>query len=156
MKRNIKKYLVLIFLSAVVIFYFYPEKSLDKEIKIDRIIVYKNDRKMYIYSHDKLIKKYNVSLGRGEYGIVDKDWNNKTPIGDFKIDGKILNSQYHKALTISYGNQIEIHGMKNGYYWIGKLHTFVDWTRGCIAVTDKEIDELYTAVGIGTHIFIRE
>lgn len=156
MKRNIKKYLVLIFLSAVVIFYFYPEKSLDKEIKINRIIVYKNDRKMYVYSHDKLIKKYNISLGRGEYGIAAKDWDNKTPSGNFKIDGKILNSQYHKALTISYGNQIEIHGIKNGRGWIGKIHTVVDWTRGCIAVTDNEIDELYSAVDIGTHISIQE
>jgi murein L,D-transpeptidase YafK len=144
---------ILIF-SMLIIYYLFPEKKLPPNTRIDHIEVSKSDRTMNVYSKGNLLKSYSVSLGRGTWGIHDPEWNNITPSGSYIIDSKFTGSSYHKALTISYGNQIEIHGIKNGLGFIGKFHRFVDWTRGCIAVTDEEIDELYQVVPVGTTIMI--
>jgi murein L,D-transpeptidase YafK len=88
----------------------------------------------------------------------------------YEIDGKNPNSICHKNLGISYPNDVDranaktlgkspgggikIHGLLNGYGHIGKAHVLNDWTWGCIAVTDEEMDELYYAVPIGTPILI--
>ena len=111
---------------------------------------------MSVFSKGEAIKNYHVSLGRGVYGIHDKHWDNVTPTGTFFIDTKFTESSFHKALTISYGNQVEIHGAKNGLGFIGKFHRLIDWTQGCIALTNTEMDELYKAVPIGTTITIQE
>ena len=94
----------------------------------------------------------------------------RTPEGLYFINEKNPGSGYHKNLGISYpdaqdreeaernghnpGGQIKIHGIKNGLGWIGRFHLLVNWTDGCVAVTNKEIDELYRAVPIGTPIEI--
>lgn len=137
-------------------YYLYPESPLPKDAVIDQIIVDKSEHHMDVYQGGKLLKQYQVSLGRGTWGLKSKNLDNITPTGDFVIDSKFTNSNFHKALTISYGNQIEIHGIRNDLGFIGKFHRFIDWTKGCIAVTDTEIDELYEAVPIGTEIQIRE
>ncbi|MEL7146303.1 MAG: L,D-transpeptidase family protein, partial [Bacteroidota bacterium] len=89
-----------------------------------------------------------------------------TPEGKYYINDRNPNSGYHLNLGISYpnkadrqrpgnpGGHIKIHGIKNGQGWIGKLHRWVDWTDGCIAVTNFEMDELYRTVPNGTPIFI--
>ena len=95
----------------------------------------------------------------------------KTPEGIYSINDKNPDSGYHKNLGISYpdkddldnarrlgksaGGDIKIHGLRNRIGFIGKFHRLFDWTLGCIAVTDKEIDELYRAVKIGTRIEIK-
>ncbi len=137
-------------------YYFYPEPSLPSSIQIDRIEVDKSEHRMSVFSKGELIKNYHVSLGRGVYGIHEKGWDNITPTGTFFIDTKFTESSFHKALTISYGNQVEIHGAKNGLGFIGKFHRLIDWTRGCIAVTNTEVDELYKAIPAGTPITIQE
>ncbi len=152
---------IIIILSALLVlclglYYFWPEKPLPENIVIDNIVVRKSAHRMDVFSGEKLEKSYRVSLGRGEWGIRGKDWDNKTPLGDYVIDSKFTTSGFHKALTISVGNQIEIHGMRNGLGAIGKFQRFLDWTRGCIAVTNREVDELYRAVPVGTKISIRE
>ena len=111
---------------------------------------------MDVFSGKVLLKSYSVALGRGVYGIHDGDWSNITPTGNFFIDSKFANSGYHRALTISYGNEVELHGNKNGFGFLGKFQRWVDWTRGCIALTDSEIDELYRAVPVGTPITIKD
>jgi murein L,D-transpeptidase YafK len=87
------------------------------------------------------------------------------------IDSHNPGSAFHRALHVSYpsaadvarakaggyaaGGEIMIHGMHNGMGWIGKVHRLVDWTTGCVAVTDSEIEELYRIVPDGTRIEIR-
>ena len=95
----------------------------------------------------------------------------KTPEGIYQINNKNAKSDYHKNLGISYpnkadiknakrlgkqtGGDIKIHGIKNKMGFIGKFHRWFNWTQGCIAVTDEEIDELYNSVKIGTKIDIK-
>ncbi len=138
------------------VYYLYPETLLPKGTVIDYIIVDKSHHRMDVYSNEILLKSYTISVGRGEWGWKNKDWDNVTPIGDYIIDSKFTNSSFHKALTISFGNQIEIHGARNHLGFIGKFHRWIDWTKGCIAVTNREVDELYASVPIGTRISIRE
>jgi murein L,D-transpeptidase YafK len=63
--------------------------------------------------------------------------------------------KYAQTHNKSPGGEIKIHGIKNGFGFVGKYHRWFNWTKGCIAVTNNEIEELYNAVGIGTKIEIR-
>ena len=137
-------------------YYLYPEPLLPKGTVVDQIIVDKSEHRLGVYQRGTLLKSYHISLGRGGWGWHDKDSDNVTPLGDYIIDSKFTNSSFHKALAISFGNQIEIHGAKNYLGFIGKFHRLIDWTKGCIAVTNKEVDELYESVPVGTKILIRE
>lgn len=144
------------------IYYFYPEQKLPDNAKIDRLEVFKSKRKMKVYSGERLLKTYTISLGRNPVGHKQFEGDFKTPEGSYIINDRNPNSAYHKNLGVSYPNDadkafakregkspgglIKIHGLKNGRGYIGKLHRWKNWTAGCIAVTNSEIDELYTAV----------
>ena len=169
----VKKWGVIIsILTGLGIYYFFPEKKLDTSKIIDRILVLKGERLLKVYSKDELIKIYKISLGREPIGAKQFEGDNKTPEGKYTINDKNSNSGYHLNLGVSYpsaaniqfakekgkspGGLIKIHGLKNGLAYIGKFQRFVDWTHGCIAVTNKEIEELYHNIKIGTPIEIRE
>ncbi|MCF6241981.1 MAG: L,D-transpeptidase family protein [Bacteroidales bacterium] len=171
-KRTILKIsslVLLIFLSSF-LNYFYPKK-LDADIKITKIIVLKSKRELQIFHNNDLVKTYKISLGRQPIGAKHFQGDNKTPEGNYFINDKNPNSGYHLNLGISYpakkdisyakrfgkspGGAIKIHGLKNGFGFIGKLHRLLDWTHGCIAMTNHEIEELYKSVKIGTPIEIR-
>lgn len=172
MFRKILKYVVLIVIFFLVAYYFFPQKKLDTSKKIDKIIVIKNKRELNVYSEKTLLKSYSVSLGAEPVGHKQFEGDNKTPQGIYTINDKNPNSGYHLNLGISYPNKediayakqhgkspgglIKIHGIKNAYGFIGKFHRWFDWTQGCIALTDKEIEELYYNVPIGTTIEILE
>jgi murein L,D-transpeptidase YafK len=122
-------------------------------------------------SKGQLLKTYTVSLGWRPIGDKSVSGDLRTPEGVYTINGKYPNSLYHKNLGVSYpnrqdmlrarqsgqdpGGDIKIHGLPNGLGFVGKFHRFLDWTAGCIALTDNEVDELYRAVDIGTNIDIR-
>jgi murein L,D-transpeptidase YafK len=158
-------------LVGVLIYYFYPETKLSDDIRIDNIVVYKSKREMQVFSNGELLKTYKISLGRQPIGHKEFEGDKKTPEGIYFINDKNPNSSYHKNLGISYpnkddlenakqlgksaGGDIKIHGIRNGIGLIGKFHRCFDWTLGCIAVTDREIDELYNAVEVGTSIEIK-
>lgn len=164
---------ILILIIAVIGFFVYSpsHKPLDKSIAIDKIIVEKSKRRLSLYSNDQLIKTYKISLGRNPKGDKEFEGDKKTPEGQYVINDKNPNSGYYKNLGISYpnkhdieqaeklgkkpGGQIKIHGLKNGLRWVGKVHLLMDWTAGCIALTNKDIDELYDVVKIGTPIEIK-
>ena len=170
-KRKIIRLTIFLILAGFLIYYFYPENKLPSDIQIDTIVVYKSKREMAVYSGGQLLKTYKISLGREPTGHKEFEGDKKTPEGIYSINDKNPNSGYHKNLGISYpnsddlenakklekpaGGDIKIHGLKNGAGFIGKFHRLSDWTFGCIAVTDKEIDELYKAVKIGTRIEIK-
>ena len=169
MKKTIK-YIILPILLGLIGFYFWPEKPLDTSKKIDKILVIKHERKLLVISDGEELKTYKISLGKEAIGKKEYEGDKKTPEGIYYINDKNPNSGYHLNLGISYpnaedikhaekinkspGGLIKIHGLRNGFGFIGKFHRLFDWTSGCIAVTNKEIEELYENVPIGTEIEI--
>lgn len=171
-KRGVimKKYLMLLLVVLVgIIFYlgnkidyFKKFKPLGENVKIDKILVLKKERKMIVFSKGKQVKEYDISLGGVPVGHKQFEGDKKTPEGIYKINERNGKSGYHRNLGINYPNQkdrdyaakfgksagslIKIHGLKNGLGWIGRFHLLFDWTYGCIAVTDKEAKELYEKV----------
>jgi murein L,D-transpeptidase YafK len=112
-----------------------------------------------------------VALGRGGLAPKQREGDALTPEGRYVIDAKYDHSKYHKALHVSYpnaadreranrlhvppGEAIMIHGLPNGKGWVGARHRLFDWTLGCIAVTNEEIDEIWKLVPVGTPVEIR-
>ena len=137
----------------------------------DLIIVQKSARLLSAYSHGTLLRAYNVSLGPEPVGPKTRAGDGRTPEGPYLIDHHNPTSAFHRALHVSYpshddiarahsasyplGGDIMVHGIRDSLRWIGHAHLLVDWTVGCIAVTDPEIDELYRIVPDGTPIEIR-
>lgn len=138
---------------------------------IDRILVEKKERRLTLLSKGEALKTYRIALGGNPAGPKERQGDNKTPEGTYQIDGRNKGSRYHLSLHISYPNErdrkrardlgvspggnIMIHGIKNGYSWVGDGHTEVDWTQGCIAVTDDEIEEIARVTPDGTVVEIR-
>lgn len=151
--------------------------SLQKEVfalqkgPVDKILIEKNERRLTLISKGKVLKTYKIALGGNPDGPKERQGDNKTPEGTYIIDSRNRDSRYHLSLHISYpnakdkkrakelgvspGGDIMIHGIKNGLSWVGDLHTEVDWTRGCIAVTDEEIEEIERLAPNGTIVEIR-
>ena len=169
--KKIIRWTLIFSLIAVLVYYFYPEKELPSKDKIDLIIVYKAKRELLAYSNGQLLKTYKISLGKNPIGDKEFEGDNKTPEGIYLINAKNKNSVCWKNLGISYPNQedieyskklgkptggdIKIHGLVNGFGFIGKFHRWRDWTAGCIGITNKEVEELFNSVEIGTKIEIR-
>lgn len=139
--------------------------------QIDGIIVEKSARRLHLMSAGKAVRTYRIALGRNPVGHKLQEGDKKTPEGIYVVDGRNVNSSYHRSLHISYpseadiqqarrsgvspGGNIMIHGIRNGLGWLGPLHRVVDWTQGCIAVTNKEIEEIWALVPNGTAIELR-
>jgi len=137
----------------------------------DKILIEKNERRLTLSSRGKVHKNYKIALGGNPNGPKERQGDNKTPEGTYIIDSRNRDSRYHLSLHISYpnvkdkkrakelgvspGGDIMIHGIKNGFSWAGDLHTEVDWTKGCIAVTDEEIEEIDRLAPNGTIVEIR-
>ncbi len=138
---------------------------------VDRILVEKSARRLSIFHEGKKLKSYGVALGRNPIGAKQEEGDMKTPEGVYWIDWRNPESDYHLSLHVSYpsdednaraaergvnaGFDIMIHGITNGGGWIGAFHRWHDWTAGCIAVTDEEIEELYRITPDWTPIEIR-
>lgn len=137
----------------------------------DRILIEKKERRLTLFSKDKVLRTYRVALGGNPDGPKERLGDNKTPEGTYLIDSRNRDSRYHLSLHISYPNEkdrkrarqlgvspggdIMIHGLKNGFSWAGGLHAQADWTKGCIAVTDEEIEEIDRLAPNGTIVEIR-
>ncbi len=144
---------------------------LPTETTIDRIVIEKSARTLSIFSNSKKLKTYRVALSRNSVGAKQEEGDKKTPEGIYKIDGRNAQSSFHLALHVSYpsnedkaraalrgvsaGSDIMIHGIRNGLGWLGAFHRLSDWTIGCIAVTDEEIEELWRVTPDGTTVEIR-
>lgn len=138
---------------------------------IDRILVEKKARRLMLISKGEVLKTYRVALGGNPDGPKEREGDKKTPEGTYVIDSRNRESFFHRSLHISYPNEkdrqrasemgvspggnIMIHGIKKGYSWVGDAHTEVDWTEGCIAVTDEEIEEIVRVTPNGTVVEIR-
>ena len=139
--------------------------------KADSILILKKDHVLELLKGGKVIRTYKVALGRGGLAPKEREGDGRTPEGHYIIDSRNAESHYHKALHISYpnaedskraaklgvapGGAIMIHGLPNGMGWLGAAHRLYDWTLGCIAVTDQEIDEIWDMAPTGTPVEIR-
>lgn len=119
----------------------------------------------------KELKSYKIALGRNPIGHKIQEGDHKTPEGNYLLDRRNAKSRFYRSIHISYpdekdrahaaklgvspGGDVFIHGLPNGFGWLGKLHLAMDWTDGCIAVTDEEMDEIWQAVPDGTPIEIK-
>jgi murein L,D-transpeptidase YafK len=139
-------------------------------VQADRIVVHKAERTLTLYWHDAKLKTYRVALGAQPLGPKTALGDGRTPEGRYTVTRRKARSDFHGALKISYpspddlararaagrapGGGIEIHGLHDGFEWLGSAHAILDWTDGCIAVTNTEIDELLRAVPDGTPLEI--
>lgn len=138
---------------------------------VDHVIVYKQGRKLVLLSGGTELKSYRVALGGEPVGPKTRLGDHRTPEGSYVLDSRNPHSGFYKAFHISYPNSKDLasakklgvrpgcdimrHGLPKGYAWVGKAHTLHDWTDGCIAVTNEEMDELWTLVPVGTPIEIK-
>jgi murein L,D-transpeptidase YafK len=146
-------------------------KSAESNQNIDRIVVVKSARTMTLESNGRVLKTYKVALGGAPIGAKERDGDHKTPEGEYIVDAKNAHSQFYMALHVSYpnatdrararklganpGGDVEIHGLGKKYGWIGARHRLTDWTDGCIAVTNEEIEEIFKAVPVGTRVELK-
>lgn len=140
-------------------------------ITADSIVVEKSLRRLTLFSGGYAVRTFDVALGQKPVGPKERVGDFRTPEGLYTIDYRNPFSRYHKALHISYpnaadlaraqtqgvtaGGDVMIHGLVNGEGAMGSDHRAYDWTNGCVAVTDEEVDELWNEVPVGTPIRIK-
>jgi murein L,D-transpeptidase YafK len=162
---------VIITISLCFYFPFFP--AFASVVKADKIVVIKGKRVMLLMNNGEILKVYRVSLGKQPVGHKSRQGDQKTPEGTYVIDSRITDSKFYLALHISYpndsdvknaqglgvdpGGNIMIHGLPNGLAKkVGKLHRLTDWTDGCIAVTNSEMEEIWQMVPDNTTIEIKQ
>jgi murein L,D-transpeptidase YafK len=139
--------------------------------KVTGIVVEKEKRIMTVFNGRKALKTYRIALGGNPVGHKEQEGDSRTPEGRYIIDAKNPKSSFHLSLKVSYPNRtdrqnarrkgvspggaIMIHGSPGGLGTLNALGFYTDWTAGCIAVSNDEIEELFAAVKIGTPILIR-
>ncbi len=146
-------------------------QALPSGVKADRVVVVKSQRTLTLMSRGRILKAYRVALGGNPVGPKERQRDHKTPEGIYTLDRRNAHSQFYHSIHISYpdaqdrvraaklgvppGGDVYVHGLPNGYGWIGSSHRLKDWTDGCIAVTNEEMDEIWRAVPDGTVIEIK-
>jgi murein L,D-transpeptidase YafK len=136
----------------------------------DKVVVIKNEHKLLLMKDGRVLKTYLVSLGESPVGAKMRRGDHKTPEGDYVLDWHNPRSEYYRSIHISYPNEADrkrarrmgvspggdvfVHGLPNDYKPLAH-ENLGDWTDGCIAVTDAEMDEIWRAVPDGTPIEIR-
>lgn len=133
--------------------------------EVTQVLVNKTERKMYLFHNDKVLKEYNVSLGFAPAGHKQFEGDGKTPEGRYTISHRNPKSEFHLSLGINYPNDADrAHAAANGKPPGGDIFihggpnrkvTKRDWTAGCIAVTDRQMETIYSMVKPGTPIFIQ-
>lgn len=135
------------------------------------VVVKKHAHRLILYDRGKVLRTYRISLGYGGLGPKRREGDGRTPEGLYRIDGRNPDSRFHLALHISYpnahdvaaarargqnpGGEIMIHGVPNNASGvIAKAYNRIDWTAGCISVSDRAIDEIWRLVPDGTPIDI--
>jgi murein L,D-transpeptidase YafK len=140
-------------------------------VKADKVVVIKSKRMLMLMKDGELFRAYKVALGKNPEGRKTKVGDRRTPEGSYVIDSRNSKSKFYRAIHISYPNEadissaqklgvspggsIMIHGLPNGFARVDKFHRVQDWTDGCIAVTNSEIEEIWEYVADGTPIEIK-
>src|SRR5271155_4769774 len=141
------------------------------DAQCDRIIILKRERTLQLLKDGKVIRSYKVALVVTPTGAKTRQGDQKTPEGNYIIDSRNPYSKFHKSLHVSYpnaqdrarakkigvnpGGEIYIHGIGKEFGFLGAAHRLHDWTLGCIAVTNEEIDEIWKLDPNGTPVEIK-
>ena len=149
--------------------YFYLSVSF-AQAPVDWVRVIKSERKLMLFSEGKVIHEFKVALGGKPKGHKRQEGDKRTPEGRYTLDYKKADSAFYKAIHISYpnpddvaaakkrgvspGGLIMIHGQQNGLGWLGFLSRRRDWTEGCIALKNYEMDIVWNLIREGTQIEI--
>jgi len=149
----------------------YELHPLSPDARADRILVEKSAHRLTLFRGKTPLKSYQIALGRSPIGQKQREGDYRTPEGIYAIDSRNRESTCYRALHVSYpsrgdrtrdarlgvapGGDIMIHGIGNGYGWLGSFHRLFNWTSGCMAVTDEEMEEIWRAVPNGTPIEIK-
>ena len=157
--------------AAIVIALVGAALALPAPQRADRVLIRKSKRELSLLHGSTVLRTYRIALGSQPIGAKRCEGDKRTPEGLYRVDSRNMNSHYHRALHLSYpnatdvasarrlgcrpGGDIMIHGITNGYGWMGAAHRAKDWTAGCIAVTDAEIEEIWQAVPNGCVVEIR-
>ncbi len=139
--------------------------------KAQKVLIIKSKRRLYLLRGGKAYREYPISLGKNPIGAKRQAHDMRTPEGNYTLDYKKIDSSYHRAIHISYpnaqdrararrrgvdpGGAIMIHGQPNFFGWLSFIRQRFDWTAGCIALSNHDIDEIWQAVDAGTPIEIR-
>ena len=140
------------------------------KVVADSIVVSKSAHTLSLMSGKTVLKTYQVALGRGSAKAKQVEGDNRTPEGKYIVDEKKTSTSFHKPLHLSYpnaddraraeklgkspGGDIEIHGLPTTFAWVGTMQHRLDWTAGCIALSNDEIDEVWKMVSVGTAVEI--
>jgi murein L,D-transpeptidase YafK len=139
--------------------------------KADLVVVHKSRRLLQLKRQGLVLRSYQVALGFQPVGHKRQEGDGRTPEGVYQLDWRNANSQFHRSIHISYpaqddaapaqrwgvspGGLIMVHGLPNGAQRPARVeHPIRDWTNGCIAVTNAEIEEIWQMVDDGTTIII--
>lgn len=140
-------------------------------VQADRIVIVKSARTLTLLRDGKVLKTYRVALGADPVGAKTREGDGKTPEGEYWINARNEHSHFHRSLRISYpnaadrerakklgvnpGGDIFIHGLPPEWTSLGAAHRHKDWTAGCVAVTNSEIEEIWDLVPLGTPVEIK-
>ncbi len=149
-----------------------PAKPAPRAQTVDKVIVKKSERTMQLLRKGEVVREYRVALGAAPRGHKFQEGDKRTPIGDYILDWRNPRSNYYKSIHVSYPNErdkalaqflgitpggmIMLHGMPNHIQSpaVRAEYSRRDWTDGCIAVQDQEMDEIWRLVRDGTPIRI--
>lgn len=150
---------------------FFNAEALASINKADMVLVIKSKRIMMLLKEGEILKTYRIALGKNPNGHKTRQGDNKTPEGRYTLTERNANSKYYLSMLISYpndkdimnskklglspGGAIAIHGLPKDLEDLGSLHRYMDWTEGCIAVTNSEMREIWELVSDGTPIEIK-
>jgi murein L,D-transpeptidase YafK len=172
MKIIFKIFLGLIVLAAILfaVDQYIPALLSAKLPKADKVLVKKSERKLFLMKNNSIVKSYDIGLGKNPVGAKQREGDSKTPEGKYILDYRNPKSDYHLSLHISYpdkndlqradssgysaGGDIMIHGKPNYLGWLPFVYDSKDWTDGCVAVGNIDIEEIWNAIDDGTKMEI--
>jgi len=171
MKQTSLMHLLLAFLAGFTFFVVDAHHATAGLPPVERVVVYKSRHIMQLLSGNEVVRSYKVALGRNPLGTKQRAGDCRTPEGSYVIDWHKKNSKFYKSLHISYpnnqdlatsknrgsspGGDIMIHGLPKGFEELADDHYLRNWTKGCIAVNNTEMDEIWKLVADETPILIK-
>jgi len=156
--------------TLLALLFMYPAPGLYAAEKADMVRVVKSENRLYLLKENEVIASYRVKFGANPKGHKQQQGDERTPEGSYFLTYKNSNSAFYRSIHVSYpnaldqenaramgvdpGGDIMIHGQANGWQWAGFLTQLVNWTDGCIALTNANMDEVWSAIDPGTPIEI--
>jgi murein L,D-transpeptidase YafK len=142
-----------------------------KPAMADSVLVVKSERRLYLLQDGEVFAEYPATFGADPVGHKQREGDERTPEGHYLLDWKNQNSAFYRSIHVDYPNKqdqaaaaargedpgglIMIHGQRNGYAWLSPLARFFNWTDGCVALNDRDMDEVWLSVRANTPIEIR-